>query len=263
MELIFYSVLPALGFGVLFAVIISILQNETLYSLNKDENGNLNPMLKWWIALSIIHVCIVIGWAYFLFYFNVIKLNKNFDKWWVTIIFFLSYWIIFESVYWCFHRSQHYFAFFGKFTGHKGELSDKFHHGMKPPFGPDYLTAFSAHPFDDFIVQLSAQSPWILAYFIGLISNKYLRVSYLTYGIALSWLVFIGMRAHTRNSFGGKYHCMHHEDPSNGPYSFSGIPEHLFKVILKVLMNNKNEENIINENENENEKNIEIIFDEF
>ena len=71
-----------------------------------------------------------------------------------------------------------HFSSFGLFTGHKGELSEKFHHGMKPPYGPDYLTAFSAHPFDDFIVQLSAQSPWILAYFYELISGKSLKISY-------------------------------------------------------------------------------------
>ena len=240
MELIFYSVFPALGAGVLCAVFLSILQNEKLDSLNRDENGDLNPMLKWWIFLSLIHVGIVIGWAYLLWHLNIIKLYNNHDKFWVGLTFFISYWIIFESVYWCMHRSQHYFSSFGLFTGHKGELSEKFHHGMKPPYGPDYLTAFSAHPFDDFIVQLSAQSPWILAYFYELISGQSLKISYLTYAITLSWLVFIGMRAHTRYSFGGAYHCMHHDDPSKGPYSFSGIPEHLLIVLNRIFFNGQN-----------------------
>ena len=241
MELIFESVFGALAAGVVLAVLISVIQNEKLDSLRKDENGNLNPMLKWWMLLSVIHVGIVIGWAYLLYHLKVIKIYRKTDKWWVGILFFFSYWALFEGCYWCCHRSQHYFPMCGRFTGHKGELSEKFHHGMKPPYGPDYLTAFSAHPFDDFVVQFSAQFPWLLAYVIGLISGKYMKISYLTYGISLSWLVFIGMRAHTRNSFGGSYHCKHHDDPSKGPYSFSGIPEHLFLVIKSFLtFNNQN-----------------------
>ena len=106
---------------------------------------------------------------------------------------------------------------------------------MKPPYGPDYLTAFSAHPIDDFIVQFSAQSPWLIAYVIGMFSDFSLEISYLTYGITLTWLVFIGMRAHARNAFGGSEHCKHHDDPSKGPYSFSGIPEHALEKICNYF----------------------------
>lgn len=259
MEIIFVSVFGALATGVVLAVLLSIIQNEKLDSLKKDENGNLNPMLKWWIFLSFIHVGIVIGWAYLLYFLNVIKLYKSHDSWWVVITFFFIYWTLFEGSYWCFHRLQHYYPPFGIFTGHKGELSEKFHHGMKPPYGPDYLTAFSAHPFDDFIVQFAAQFPWLLAYVTGLIFNKYIKISYLTYGIALSWLVFIGMRAHARNSFGGSYHCMHHDDPSSGPYSFSGIPEHLFFLIKSLFIKENNMTNFEILDQLEKELDIEII----
>ena len=94
------------------------------------------------------------------------------------------------------------------------------------------LEVFSAHPFDDFIVQQAAQMPWILSHLLGMITGKYFKISYLTYGITLSWLVFIGMRAHTRHSFGGSNHCKHHDDPSKGPYSFSGIPEGVYDLII-------------------------------
>ena len=226
--LVTYSLLA----GVTSAVLLSLIQGVKMDSLNTDENGNLNPMLPWWIVLSIIHVGIVYGWAYLLYYLNVIKLYDKLDSWWLGISFFLCYWVIFESWYTLSHRLQHYSYFFGTITGHKGGLSEKFHHGMKAPYGPDFLTAFSAHPFDDFIVQQAAQMPWILSHLVGLITGKYFRISNLTYGITLSWLVFIGMRAHTRNSFGGRYHCKHHDDPSNGPYSFSGIREAIIELIF-------------------------------
>lgn len=221
----------SLGTGVLVAVILSCLQGEKLPSLNRDENGKLNPMLSWWIFLSLVHVGIVYGWSYFLYYLGIIKLHEEFDQYWITVAFFFGYWVIFESFYWTCHRLQHLIPCFGRLTGHRGEISEKFHHGMKPPYGPDYLTAFSAHPLDDLVVQVSAQIPWVFSYIFGLITNQYLVVSHLTYGIILSWLVFIGMRAHTRYSFGGKNHCKHHDNPSKGPYSFSGIPEALFEVV--------------------------------
>ena len=188
-------------------------------------------MLKWWIILSVIHVGIVYGWSYLLFNYGIIKLNEEYDQWWEVIVYFFAYWIIFESWYTLCHFSQHKIRFFGIMTGHKGELSEKFHHGMKAPYGPDFLTAFSAHPIDDFIVQQAAQFPWIISYFIGLSTGYYFSMSYLTYGIIISWLVFVGMRAHTRKSFGGANHCIHHDNPSNGPYSFSGIPEGILKKL--------------------------------
>ena len=218
--------------GVFSAVLLSTIQGEKLHSLRRDKNGKLNPMLLWWIILSLVHVCIVYGWSYLLYNLNIIKLYDGFDKPWFTVLFFFGYWSVFETFYWICHRLQHLIPWFGTITGHRGELSEKFHHGMKPPYGPDYLTAFSAHPLDDMVVQVSAQSPWILLYLYGLITNQYLVVSHLTYGIALSWLVFIGMRAHTRYSFGGRNHCKHHDDPSKGPYSFSGIPEGIYNKIM-------------------------------
>ena len=225
----------ALLAGVVSAVFLSLAQGEKMDSLNLDENGKLNPMLPWWIGLSLIHVGIVYGWAYLLYYLNVIKLYEKHDPFWLGLLFFFSYWAIFESWYWMSHRLQHYSHCFGTYTGHKGGLSEKFHHGMKAPYGPDFLTAFSAHPVDDFIVQQAAQMPWILSHLLGMITGKYFKISYLTYGITLSWLVFIGMRAHTRHSFGGSNHCKHHDDPSHGPYSFSGIPEGVYDVVMSKL----------------------------
>ena len=53
----------ALLAGVVSAVFLSLAQGEKMDSLNLDENGKLNPMLPWWIGLSLIHVGIVYGWA--------------------------------------------------------------------------------------------------------------------------------------------------------------------------------------------------------
>ena len=147
----------------------------------------------------------------------------------LSLIFFISYWILFEIAYWCLHRLQHAIGIFGWITGHNGAMSNALHHGMKPPYGPDYLTAFSSHPLDAFVVQLTAQSPWYWLFFARQVNGDIdFHASMVTYGLTLSWLVYIGMRAHSRISFGGEYHCMHHDNPGAGPYSFSGYPERLF-----------------------------------
>ena len=228
--MILETVSASLLTGVVAAVGLSFVRNEPLPSLQVDEHGKRNPMLPYWIVLSIVHVGIVYAWAYCMGdVFHLIRLRDEvFDVWWVYPAFFVYYWVSFEALYWCFHRAQHApCRAFGDLTGHKGDLSEKFHHGMKPPYGPDYLTAFSSHPFDAFVVQFSAQSPWFWLAIASDVGGLDLRVSCTTYGLVLSWMVYIGMRAHDRKSFGGAYHCKHHDDPSAGPYSFSGIPERL------------------------------------
>ena len=225
----------ALFSAVVCAVAVSVIQGEKLPSFEKNEQGHFNPMLPWWISLSLVHVGIVFALAYILYSVNVIKLHGGFDPTWFGIIYFLSYWIFFEMWYWVFHRLQHLVPCFGYLTGHNGDSSEKFHHGMKPPHGPDYLTAFSGHPLDSLIVQLAAQSPWIVGYMIGLSTGVFLKASCVTYGITITWLAFIGMRAHARKSFGGKYHCKHHDDPSKGPYSFSGIPEPIINKLIQLF----------------------------
>jgi len=221
--MIYITVGSALGTGVILAVCMSACQREELYSLRRNEEGERNPDLKWWIFLSIVHVVIVFGWSSLLYNIGVIRLYENYDTFGKGILFFFGYWVIFELWYWISHRLQHMIPCCGILTGHKGELTKKYHHGMTAPYGPDYLTAFSAHPVDSFIVQLAAQSPWIICYVIGTITGTFLEISFFTYGITIAWLVYIDMRAHTRNSYGGYFHCKHHDDPSGGPYSFSGI----------------------------------------
>lgn len=226
LETLTYSVLS----GALLSIILSCLEGEELHSLKKDENGKRNPMLPYWAGLTLVHLCILFTWGYFLYQVGIIKIENQSDEWWVTIAFFVYYWIAFETFYYIMHRSQHKCRCFGRLTGHKGELSNKFHHGLKPPYGPDMISAFSAHPFDSFIVQLSGQSPWFWLALVPVFGGPQIVVSNFTYGITLAWLAFIGIRAHSRQSFGGKYHCMHHDNPGKGPYSFSGIFERLLCI---------------------------------
>lgn len=218
-------ILEVLGVSVLAGVAITItlstIEGEKLHSLSKNEQGKLNPNLPVWIILSLIHVVLVFAWGYLLEYLGVIRLQDKPDDIGTTVAFFFYYWFAFESMYYCLHRIQHKFRWFALLTGHKGELSDKWHHGMKPPYGPDYITAFSSHPMDAFVVQFSAQSPW---FWYNLVFPDR-PVSTLSYGLIITWLVYCGMRAHSRQSFGGKYHCKHHDNPAVGPYSFSGMPE--------------------------------------
>jgi len=232
--MIFETVSAALGIGVLVTLFFALLHKEELHSLKRNGDGEINPNLKWWVGLSLIHVGIVFLWAWFLFDNDIIRLKIELDRIEVSLVFFLVYWVLFELAYWCLHRLQHSFSLFGYLTGHRGESSSALHHGMKPPYGPDYLTAFSSHPLDAFVVQFAAQSPWYWLYLAGKFnSNIDFRVSVATYGLTLSWLVYIGMRAHSRISYGGEYHCMHHDNPGAGPYSFSGFPERLYNDICR------------------------------
>ena len=214
--------------GIVVAGSASLCQKDGMPSLQKDEHGKRNPMLGWWIGLSLVHVVILFAWAILLEQLGIIRLKEETDPWWLTILWVVGYWIHFEAFYWVCHRSQHLFPCFGRLTGHRGEMSAKLHHGMRPPYGPDLLMAFSAHPMDSFIVQLSAQMPWITTKLVCWVWDLPLPVmSSTTYGIIIAWLTYIGLRAHSRNGFGGQYHCLHHDDPSKGPYSFSGFPERL------------------------------------
>ncbi len=216
--MIFETVSSALCIGVTATLFCACIHREELHSLKRDSDGEINPNLKWWIGLSLVHVGIVFLWAWFLFDVGIIRLKLEFDPAEVFLVFFLVYWVLFELMYWCLHRLQHANSFFGWLTGHRGELSSTFHHGMKPPYGPDYLTAFSSHPLDAFVVQFSAQSPWYWLFVARQFDNIIdFRASVVTYGVTLSWLVYIGMRAHSRISYGGEYHCMHHDNPGAGP----------------------------------------------
>ena len=229
--MILIVMISAVFTGIFSTFTLSCFEKERLMSLSRDENNMINPNLKWWIFLSFIHVIILFSWATLLDVLSIIQLKNYFDSPLKTCIGFLSYWILFESWYWCSHKMQHSIKCCGKITGHKGNLSNKFHHGMKPPYGPDYLTAFASHPLDAFNVQLAAQSPWILAKILYLFTEYQINLSFFTYYLIISWLTFLGMRAHSRNSFGGKFHCLHHDDPSKGPYSFSGVFDHLYQKI--------------------------------
>ena len=181
--MIFETVGTALAGGVFVTLCFAILHREELHSIKRNDEGEINPHLKWWIGLSLVHVGIVFLWAWFLYSNDVIRLKTELDPPEVCLVFFLAYWVLFELMYWCLHRLQHAVSLFGQLTGHRGELSSSFHHGMKPPYGPDYLTAFSSHPLDAFVVQFSAQSPWYWLWICRQYDNNIdFRASVVTYG---------------------------------------------------------------------------------
>lgn len=214
--------------GIAVAGSVSLCQRDGMPSLRRDEHGQRNPMLRWWVALSLVHVVILFAWAILLERLHIIRLTDTSDSWWGTVLLVVAYWVHFEAFYWICHRSQHFFPCCGRLTGHRGELSARLHHGMRPPYGPDLLMAFSAHPADSFVVQVSAQIPWITSTLVSWTCDTPLpTMSATTYGVVIAWLTYLGLRAHSRNGFGGQYHCRHHDDPSKGPYSFSGVPERL------------------------------------
>ena len=228
-------ILITLAIGVASAVAVSLclllVEGDGLPSLSKDEQGNRNPMLGWWLGLTLVHIVLLFGWALFLGHFGIIRLREEPDEWWHMALYFCAYWAHFELFYWSCHRTQHCLPVFGWLTGHRGEMSAKFHHGMRPPYGPDMITAFAAHPADSFVVQLSAQSPWITTTLVCAASGgSPPSMGAPTYCVIIAWLAFIGIRAHSRKGFGGSYHCKHHDDPSSGPYSFSGYPERLLRI---------------------------------
>ena len=72
---------------------------EKKYGYDSSEFIKLNPMLFWWIILSLIHVCIVYGWSYLLYNLDIIKLPNGFYKPWITLLFFFGYWSVFETFY--------------------------------------------------------------------------------------------------------------------------------------------------------------------
>ena len=235
-ELLACTLAVSVGTGIVVAVCVTLIQQDACPSIRRNEQGVRNPMLPWWVALSLVHVGILFTWALFLQWLGCIRLREEFlwsDPWWLTLLLIIGYWVHFEAFYWVCHRSQHMFPCVGRLTGHRGEMSSKLHHGMRPPYGPDLLTAFSAHPMDSFVVQLSAQMPWItttlMCKLFGVSPLPTMNVG--TYGIIIAWLTYIGLRAHSRKGFGGRMHCKHHDDPSSGPYSFSGFPERLCCIV--------------------------------
>lgn len=229
--LLFTTVATGVAVAVAVALCLVLLEGDGLPSLSKDDQGNRNPMLPWWFALTFVHVVILFGWALLLGYWDILRLDTEPDAWWVGTLYFFGYWAHFEAFYWICHRTQHCLPAFGWLTGHRGEMSAKFHHGMRPPYGPDMITAFAAHPCDAFIVQLSAQSPWLTTTLVcRAVGVQPLTMGAPTYGVIIAWLAYIGIRAHSRKGFGGAYHCKHHDDPSTGPYSFSGFPERMLML---------------------------------
>ena len=180
-------ILPLLTYallaGVAWTVCLSTWEGETLHSLKRDDNGKCNPMLPYWVVLSLVHVGIYYGWSWLMFQWGILRLHDGQDTWWFTGIFVAYYWAAFEAFYVLCHLAQHRFRWFANLTGHKGDLSEKFHHGMKPPFGPDYLTAFSAHPMDSFVVQFAGQSPWLWLWLGNALGAPEVRASALTFGI--------------------------------------------------------------------------------
>ncbi len=223
----------SLGIGTLSAVCISAFQGAELHSLRKNEAGGRNPAFPWWMFLSAVHVVSVYAWAALLYYTGVIRLYEHFDAFGTGVSFFFAYWAIFELWYWIFHRLQHLIKPCGRLTGHNEALSEKYHHKIPP----DYLTAFTAHPLDAFVVQLATQSPWIVFAIIGRIAGTSFEISVFTYGITITWLIYIGMRAHVCVSFGGSWHEIHHLT-AGPPYSFSGIPEHVFYIASLLCKKN-------------------------
>ena len=228
-------IICSVSISIPLAYLISYYEGEILYSLKQNDKGEINPDLKWWIFLSLVHVGIMIGWAQFLENIKVITFSPENEIYPVVILKVFIYWILFEVWYWYFHRSQHKIKWFGWITQHKGGYSSKFHHGMTQPFGPDYLTSFSAHPLDSFIVQMSAQSPFYIFNLIDYLFDYKFEMSQLTYALVIMLLSYGGVRAHTSKGFGGKYHYEHHQNGAKELYSFTGWPP-AWKDVFKKLI---------------------------
>ena len=114
---------------------------------------------------------------------------------------FVLYCMFLEAWYYLTHLAQHKIRIFGQWTKHA------LHHQMKDP---DYLNAFMAHPIDAIMVQIAAQSPWIACY----CCNIQMTMSSTLYGSIIAFLVFLGIRAHCKESLGGQFHSTHHKKSS-------------------------------------------------
>ena len=88
-KMILETVSASLLTGVVAAVGLSFVRNEPLPSLQVDEHGKRNPMLPYWVVLSIVHVGIVYAWAYCMGgVFHLIRLRDEvFDVWWESMTF--------------------------------------------------------------------------------------------------------------------------------------------------------------------------------
>lgn len=200
--------------GTCIAFVFSRHQESPLASL---KDGNVH--FKKWMFLSLVHVGIVGGYAWCLQYVGILRLEKDGDEsFFEGVCIFVLYWVLFESWYTLMHMLQHKLRWFGLLTGHW------VHHEMRDPYGPDYLTAFMAHPIDALHVQVAAQIPWVFAYLLGID----MVLSEFLYGTIITWLVYLGVRAHCETALGGYYHVQHHNNPAKGYYSFSGIPEVIY-----------------------------------
>lgn len=188
-----------LGFGK------SYLQNSSLNGIHEDTVE--------WLLLSLVHVTLVGAVAFFLESYNVLRLSSGpIEPLPQFIGGFVLYCMFFEAWYYLTHLAQHKIRIFGQWTKHA------LHHQMKDP---DYLNAFMAHPIDAIMVQIAAQSPWIACY----CCNIQMTMSSTLYGSIIAFLVFLGIRAHCKESLGGQFHSTHHKNPAKGYYSFSGIPD--------------------------------------
>ena len=153
--------------------------------LQKDEHGNRNPMLPYWILLSLVHVGIVYAWAYCMG--DVLRLIRSATT-------------PCSTIGGCTQSSSSTTgrpsrrctgAFIAPSTPNVAaplvtrRATKATFRRIPPwdeaPYGPDYLTAFSSHPFDAFVVQFSAQSPWFWLAIASEASGS-TRVSCTTYG---------------------------------------------------------------------------------
>ena len=207
----------SVSLGTFIAVKVSRHQEDDLLSL-KDTNTNL----KKWACLSILHIVIVGAYAWFLEYMGILRIqNEVYESYPLGVCIVLSYWFVFECWYTLTHFLQHKIKWLGYLTGHW------IHHELKEPHGPDYLSAFVAHPIDAINVQVAVQCPWLIAYLAGVD----MVLSDFLYGSIVTLLVYLGIRAHCACAFGGFYHVQHHNNPAKGYYSFSGIPEVIYHCV--------------------------------
>jgi len=97
------------------------------------------------------------------------------------------------------------------------------------------LYTFAAGPIDCLIVQFSAELP----FFIALLPIGW-DISLDTWRVAIAWLVFCGVSAHTRQIWLSS-HWKHHKRPSEGRYSFTGIGEAIFELVSRTFFENSSE----------------------
>ena len=127
--------------GTCIAFVFSRHQESPLASL-KDGNTNFqNGCFYLW------HVVIVGAYAWFYSTWVCCVLKSDYESFPEGVCIFVLYWVLFESWYTLMHMFQHKLRWFGLLTGHW------IHHEMRDPYGPDYLTAFMAHPIDALHVQ--------------------------------------------------------------------------------------------------------------